>query len=223
MPPEQFSGAGPGRLIALRHGRSAWNVDGRFTGRVDVDLAAEGRIEAAEAAEALRWAEVRPDLVVSSSLRRTRQTAEILVAACGWPDVPVQSEPDLDERDHGVLEGHTLAEAATRFGIDAVRGWRRSAHGGPPSGETFDQVLSRVRRCWTDLLEPRLDRGATVLVVGHGTSMRALLAVALGTPAETAARIEIPTGVPAEILGDAGRRRLDDAWPSLVRGSPCGA
>jgi 2,3-bisphosphoglycerate-dependent phosphoglycerate mutase len=216
-------GTGAGRLIALRHGRSAWNVDRRFTGRVDVDLSAEGRIEAAEAAESLSWAGVRPQLVVTSGLRRTRLTAEILVGACGWDDVPVRASRDLDERDHGVLEGCTPDEAAAQFGADAVREWRRSAYGGPPSGETFEQVACRVRRSWAALVAPELARGGTVLVVGHGTSLRALLVAALGTPVETAARIEIPTGVPAEIIGAAGPRRADDTWPALVRELPCGS
>ena len=36
-------------LILVRHGQSTWNLENRFTGWVDVDLAAQGKIEAEKA------------------------------------------------------------------------------------------------------------------------------------------------------------------------------
>jgi 2,3-bisphosphoglycerate-dependent phosphoglycerate mutase len=198
----------PGRLIALRHGCSTWNAAGRFTGSADVDLSDEGRCEATEAGLVLRRAAIQPALVVSSSLRRARRSAEIVDEVCGWSARLVVTS-DLDERDHGVLEGLTLSEAEAEFGAQAVRGWRRTGLGGPPSGESFGDVLARVRRAWEAVIEPVLEQGRTVAVVGHGTSLRCLL-VASGAPTEIACEFEVPRARPARITRPEGR------WQPLV-------
>ena len=62
------------RLILLRHGESNWNAEGRMQGTADPPLSAAGRAEARELAPLLDG--LRPDAVVTSDLRRARQTAE---------------------------------------------------------------------------------------------------------------------------------------------------
>jgi 2,3-bisphosphoglycerate-dependent phosphoglycerate mutase len=196
MRSERDAGRGRGRLVALRHGRSEWNVTGRFTGSVDVGLSLDGRREARAAARALIETGIDPDLVVTSSLQRTIETGAILVDGCGWTGMRVVSTADLDERGHGVLEGLTRGEAEERFGVAAVRSWRRSAHAGPPSGESFGDDVVRVRRAWSAIVLPALGAGQDVVVVAHGTSMRALLVVAGALPTARAARTEVETAQP---------------------------
>ncbi|MET0737103.1 MAG: histidine phosphatase family protein, partial [Acidimicrobiales bacterium] len=60
-----------GEIIVVRHGQTAANVQGLLLGRLDVDLDADGRLQAVALAAALP----APDLVVTSPLARTRQTA----------------------------------------------------------------------------------------------------------------------------------------------------
>jgi 2,3-bisphosphoglycerate-dependent phosphoglycerate mutase len=200
MPAEEL-----GRLIAVRHGCSTWNATGRFTGSADVDLAPLGRDEAFDAGRVLAGAGVEPALVVSSALRRAHKTAGIIADLCS-PRPELVRTADLDERDHGVLEGLTHHEAEVRFGVEQVRAWRRTDEGGPPSGESFAQVVTRVRRAWSGVIAPALLQGSTVVVVGHGTSLRGLL-VAAGAPSQAASRFEVPRAQPAEVglvIGEAG-------------------
>src|SRR5690606_19337304 len=86
-------GAGPIRLILWRHGQTAWNVTGRVQGQTDVDLDETGVAQAA--ATAPRVAQYRPDLIVSSDLRRAARTAAALADVTG---LPVEYDARLRER-----------------------------------------------------------------------------------------------------------------------------
>jgi 2,3-bisphosphoglycerate-dependent phosphoglycerate mutase len=205
-----MGGDHPGLLVAVRHGCSIWNAADRFTGSADVDLAPEGQREAMEAGLILREANVQPTLLLTSTLRRARFTAEIISEACEWSP-RYAATAALDERDHGVLEGLTHQEAEERFGTERVRAWRRTGTGGPPRGESFADVLTRVERAWATLVQPELDADRTVVVVGHGTSVRCLL-VAAGGSIERASRFEVPRAQPALI------RRPNGRWEPLLRG-----
>lgn len=197
-----------GELIAVRHGCSIWNASGRFTGAADVGLSAEGQQEATEAAQVLRQTGVQPSLIVTSALTRARDTAEIIRQVCGWSSRVVVTR-GLDERDHGVLEGLTHAQAEQEFGAEHVRVWRRTGAGRPPQGESFQDVLARVENVWATLIRPELDADRTVIVVGHGTSLRCLL-VAAGESVERASRFEVPRAQPAFV------RRPSGAWEPVV-------
>ena len=62
-------------LVLLRHGESVWNAENLFTGWVDVPLSERGRAEAGRAGYLLREAELLPDIVHTSLLRRAISTA----------------------------------------------------------------------------------------------------------------------------------------------------
>ena len=70
------------RLVLLRHGRTAWNHEGRIQGQQDVGLDDVGREQAARVAPVL--AALSPSLLWSSDLGRTRETAAAVSrpAAC---------------------------------------------------------------------------------------------------------------------------------------------
>src|SRR3712207_1458531 len=90
----------------LRHGQTEHTPERRFSGRNDLPLSLTGRAEAEAAA--VRAGQLGIDVVVSSPVRRTRETAETVAAAVG---VPVELDDDLAELDFGDLEGLTLDEA----------------------------------------------------------------------------------------------------------------
>ena len=69
----------PDRLILVRHGATAWNAEGRFTTRTDVELSPTGREEAEAAARAL--AGIGIERVMCSPLLRARATGEAIAAA----------------------------------------------------------------------------------------------------------------------------------------------
>ncbi len=121
-----------GRLVAVRHGATAWSRSLRHTGRSDIALEPEGR----EQAEAVgrRLAHHRFALVLVSPLSRARQTAEL----AGFADAQVCE--DLREWDYGDYEGRTTAE------IRELRpGWSLWRDG-VPGGESLSEVAARADR-----------------------------------------------------------------------------
>ncbi len=149
-------------LILIRHAPAL--TGGRLCGRTDVaaDCGDAGRIAA------LRAAVGRPDRIVTSPALRCRQTAAAL-----WPDdTDPPSDATLWEQDFGDWEGvsHDALPDLGPLGPDALAGHR------PPRGESFADLCARVA--------PGLVRAATggrIAIVAHAGTVRAGLALALGS------------------------------------------
>jgi broad specificity phosphatase PhoE len=124
---------------------------------------------------------------VTSQLRRTRQTAEAIGAACGaaakLPEALVV-EPDLAEQHFGEWQGLTHAEIAARNDGAGHRFWLAPADVAPPGGESFGQVVDRVGVA-VERLTARF-AARDLVAVAHGGTIRAALAQALGLTAERA-------------------------------------
>lgn len=184
-----------GTLVMLRHGQSAANASGLFTGASDSPLTQSGRVEAAKAARLIRASIPHPDAVVSSTLNRALDTATIVRDA--WaPPVEITIDGRLDERDYGVLTGMSKSAVRERWGDEWFLRWRRSVRIAPPGGESLAEVIVRVRDLWTETLVPLLHRGGTAIVVAHGNSLRALCAVVDGLSDDEVQELNIPTGQP---------------------------
>jgi alpha-ribazole phosphatase len=110
---------------------------------------------------------------ITSSARRTQDTARALGLA---PRV----EPAFNEQDFGEWTGRTHDELRRRFGAAYDDFWRAPASNRPPGGETFVEQIVRVHSAIDAL--PAGD----VIVVAHGGTIRAALAIALGLVAEAA-------------------------------------
>ena len=174
--PEQRerTGGPTGRLVFVRHGRTAWNSEGRCQGWLDVPLDALGEAQAECLAKRLSNVDVRR--VVASDLLRTRQTAEAITSTHG---LEVSIDVDLREFNFGDVQGEVLAAIKdTPLGLRWL-GWKRGlSDEALPGGEGLAEVAQRIGpRLRTEL--ERLDGGATV-IVGHGSSMRVGMCAALG-------------------------------------------
>lgn len=88
-------------LVFMRHGKTAWNAQGRYLSRTDVPISREGAAEVRVAAASLR--SVLPALFVTSPLTRAMETASIVAHVLGIP--AAESWDDLREVDMGVFEG----------------------------------------------------------------------------------------------------------------------
>src|SRR3954470_16965462 len=106
------------RLIAVRHGETAWNVEARLQGQLDIPLNDRGHDQARRTAHWL--AEDQVDVVVSSDLARAQATAE---AIARFNRVPLELEPGLRERHFGSFQGFTHTEVAERWPALATR-WK---------------------------------------------------------------------------------------------------
>jgi len=117
-------------------------------------------------------------------LRRTRQTAEALLAAGAPSPAELREEPDFLEQHFGHWQGLTYAELAELRDGSVHRFWHAPAAERPPGGESFADVVGRVGRAVARISPDAA--GRDVVVIAHGGSIRAALAHALGLEAEKA-------------------------------------
>jgi ribonuclease H / adenosylcobalamin/alpha-ribazole phosphatase len=198
----------PTTLLLVRHGATAHTQDKRFSGGLggtDPGLTDEGRDQVRATADWLSPIAEGIDVVVTSPVRRTRESAEILGARLGRE---VQVEDGLAEMEFGVWEGLTFAEVRERY-RDDLDGWLGSLDHTPGGGESFRVVEKRVLDSLERLLSAHA--GQTVLAVSHVTPIKVLVAHALGAPLESVFRMEL---APASVTVLSF---FDD--PSLRRGS----
>src|SRR5215210_978484 len=208
-------------LVLLRHGESDWNAKNLFTGWVDVPLTEKGRAEAVAGGELLVQHGLLPDVVHTSLLRRAITTAHLSLDVAERHWIPVRRSWRLNERHYGALQGKDKKQTLEEFGEEQFMLWRRSYDVPPPPLPDDDQwsqvgdppyaalpdeavprteclkdVVVRMLPYWYDAIVPDLDTGATVLVVAHGNSLRALVKHLDGIPDEDIAGLNIPTGIP---------------------------
>jgi 2,3-bisphosphoglycerate-dependent phosphoglycerate mutase len=210
-----------GTLLLVRHGQSTWNLENRFTGWVDVDLAPLGCEEARAAAREVARAGLVPELVFTSVLKRAIRTQWLMLDELDLLWLPVERSWRLNERHYGALQGLNKAETAQRHGEDQVKIWRRSYDIPPPpiatddprhprfdrryaqvdpaelpGAESLKDTLARVQPYWQHRIAPELARGRCVMVVAHGNSLRALVKMLDGLSEQAIIELNIPTGVP---------------------------
>lgn len=159
-------------ILLARHGRTAYNDEGRFQGHRPVPLDEHGRAQGFALSQAI-VARGDVDRIVASPLTRALETAAIVAAATGLaPEV----DPRLAETDCGDWTGRTYAEviAEDPAGYDAYR--RLDLDYAAPGGETFAHQLDAVLAAIADVraADERRDGGAT-LVVCHRNVLRLLL------------------------------------------------
>lgn len=149
------------RLIAVRHGETAWNRVSRIQGHTDIPLNEAGHWQARQVGDAVAAEGV--DAIYSSDLQRAADTARAIGQATG---VAVQLDAGLRERHFGELEGLTHDEITTRWPDDARR-WRgRDPEYGPQGGETLKDFHARCVAALTRLAQRH--PGQTVVLVAHG-------------------------------------------------------
>jgi len=162
------------RIIAIRHGETAWNQARRIQGHTDIDLNNTGRRQAERTGLALRGEEIAA--IYSSDLLRAHNTA-LAIAQATLPDGPaVQCHVGLRERHFGTFEGHTY-EAIEAQWPDAARRWKtREPAFAPTGGESPLDVLARVRSTVDAIAAQHL--GSQIVLVAHGGIMDMLYRLA---------------------------------------------
>ena len=155
------------RVYLLRHAETA-NPAIFHGAESDVGLSDRGRRQAE--AIARYFAERRPDAIVSSAMRRARDTAQPIADACG---LPLSIEPELHERRIGILSGTATNDPAGVW-PDTARRWVAGETSYAPAGaESFDDIRSRVLPVWERIT--REHAGRTIVVVAHGVVCKVLL------------------------------------------------
>ncbi|GAA4958085.1 bifunctional RNase H/acid phosphatase [Streptomonospora halophila] len=176
----------PTRLVLLRHGETPMSTEQRFAGVGDIGLTETGHAQARAAARHLAGSGI--DVVVSSPLRRARDTAQPVAAELA---LPVEVDEGLRETDFGAWEGMTFGEVQ-RSRPDELRRWLADTAAAPEGGESFAAVAERVAEAREKLLARHT--GRTVLVVSHVTPIKVLLQQALLAPPEALFRMHLDVG-----------------------------
>lgn len=203
-------------VLLLRHGRTTANADGTLAGRRAVHLDAVGRAQAAAVGERLRAAP--PVAVVSSPLRRCRQTLRLAVPGHG-----VRVDERLTECGYGTWEGQPLRALA-----DDPLWTRVQRHPSAvtfPGGEAMAAMAARATaavREWDDRITAQYGPDAVWLACSHGDVIKAIVADALGLHLDMFQRVVVDPGSITAVRYTALRPfllRLNDGGGDL-RGLP---
>ncbi|WP_298915437.1 histidine phosphatase family protein [uncultured Algimonas sp.] len=154
------------QIVIVRHGNTFDPGETvRRVGRgTDLPLSSSGRTQAA--ALAAHFTGTAFDRIVSSPLRRTRQTAQLIAAEMTGPDILFDDR--LLEIDYGPDEGQPEAAVIARLGADAIARWDENAV--PPRDWLVDPET--IRTDWADLLAQSV--GRTLIVTSNGIARFAL-------------------------------------------------
>ncbi|GAB3924837.1 putative phosphoglycerate/bisphosphoglycerate mutase [Microlunatus endophyticus] len=185
-------------VLLLRHGRTNANLTGVLAGRSPgVELDDVGVRQAAAAAERIAPLPVRA--VVSSPLRRCRQTAKAVVdarvaqlASTDGGPVPVQTEAGLIECGYGSWTGRKLAELSKEKLWAAVQQQPSAVRF--PEGESMAEMSARATatiRNWDQKIAAEHGDSALWVAVSHGDVIKAILADALGMHLDQFQRIMV--------------------------------
>ncbi len=187
-------------VFLVRHGETAWSLNGRHTGTTDIPLTENGRRRAEK---------LRPELakekfarVLVSPMRRARETCDL----SGLGSMAV-IDPDLGEWNYGEYEGLTPQQIQQN-----APGWLLFRDG-CPGGETPAQICARVDRV---IAKVRAIEG-DVALFAHGHVLRVLVARWIGLPAAGGQHFLLDTGT-LSVLGYYQEIPAVKMWNSPVAG-----
>lgn len=185
------------KLFLLRHLKSKWNLENRFTGWVDVPLIDNVAKKAKELAKKIFKFKI--DAIYSSPLFRNQQSVAIILEYVNekypifihldkgkmkkWGSfkeinryyMPVYISESLNERYYGKLQGQDKKKIIQKYGFEKVRQWRRSFKLPPPDGEKLKDVFERAIPFYHKYIEQDLKLGKNVLIVASHNSLRAII------------------------------------------------
>ena len=183
------------KLVLVRHGQSAWNLENKFTGWTDVPLSEKGIEEAKEAGRILK--------------------------EMGEENIEIKKSWKLNERHYGALQGLNKDETREKYGAEQVLLWRRSTNVRPPELEVTDErypgndpkykdltenelpktenlldTIKRVLEYWNTDIKPEIEKGKRVIIAAHGNSLRGLIKYLDNISDEDIIKLELQTGNP---------------------------
>ena len=207
-------------LILVRHGQSEWNLENRFTGWVDVDLAPTGKLEACKAGELIKEKKIKFDYFFTSYQKRAINTLKLILNTLRIKDAPIVKAWQLNERHYGSLTGLNKDEMKKKLGEKKVHEFRRSWNVPPdplsknnpyhpvnieaykdiplkniPDTESLKNTYERVLPYFTKEIQSKLIN-KNILISAHGNSLRAICKFLFKLSDDKIPKLEIPTGNP---------------------------
>jgi len=206
-------------LILVRHGQSEWNLQKRFTGWVDIDLTANGKLEACKAGELIKDLKIEISYFYSSYQKRALNTLKLILNTIRVKEDNIIKAWELNERHYGELTGLNKDEMKKKYGEDKIFKLRRSWDFPPgplsknnpyhpinietyndiprenlPDTESLKNTYDRVVKYYLENIKKKLNKN--ILIAAHGNSIRALCKYLFELDNESISKLEIPTGNP---------------------------
>ena len=222
-------------LILVRHGQSKWNLENRFTGWVDVDLAPKGRLEACKAGELIKKLDIKINHFFSSYQKRAINTLKLILNTMRIKDDKIIKAWELNERHYGSLTGLNKDEMKKKLGEDKIHIFRRSWDTPPeplsknnpyhpinieiykdipkkkiPDTESLKDTYDRVIPYFKNNIEIKLKEN--VIISAHGNSIRSLCKFLFKIDDKDITKLEIPTGNPLILKFDENKNLKDVSY-----------
>jgi len=163
------------KIILVRHGKTTWNAEGRYQGKMDIPLNEEGREQARRVGEALKDFPICA--VYSSPLSRCKDTAKEIAK---HHSLEVKVKEGLKEIDHGEWEGMLASEVEKKY-PELLRLWKeKPSKVKMPGGESLQDVYDRATAAFREIVREHKD-GELIAIVGHDATNKVLMCHLLGT------------------------------------------
>ncbi len=172
-------------IYLVRHGETSWNKQKRYQGHSDIALSKQGISKVHGLARGLK--NIKAGDVYCSQLRRTEQTARILIGRRGLTPHP---DARLNEMDFGQWEGKTAEELFALKDL-AFAAFSKGRWVKPPGGESLQAVRRRVADFWQDCLKRH--PGENVMIVSHAGPIKMILLEALKLPSKCLFQLHLDT------------------------------
>lgn len=196
------------RLTLVRHGETAWNMDRRIQGQLDLPLNETGVQQALAAAGRFRPGMI--DVLYSSDLVRAASTAEPIARAAG---VPVQPDQCWRERHFGEFQGWRYQQIADEQPAVFARMEARDPEQDLSGGESLNRFMARVK-AGLDALVAR-HRGQRVVIVSHGGVLDCIYRVATGLPLSAPRSFPVYNASLNHLCWSGGRWQVTD-WADIA-------
>ena len=224
-------------LILVRHGQSEWNFQKRFTGWVDIDLTAQGKLEAVKAGELIKEKKVKIDFFYSSLQKRAVNTLKLILNTLRIKDEKIIKAWELNETHYGALTGLNKDEMKKIYGDKKILEFRRSWNISPeplnrnnpyhpinievynniprdkiPDTESLKNTYDRVVKYFESNILPILKKKKNILISAHVNSLRGLCKFLFEIDDVKISKLEIPTGNPLVINFNEKTEILDASY-----------
>ena len=207
------------KIVLIRHGESEDNASNTFTGWIDTKLSKKGQIEAFHAAKDIQKLNINFSCAFASELNRCKETLEIILKNLEQ-EISTHFSWKLNVRHYGILQGKNKDEMRKKYGKLAVEQWRRGYDFTPPPAEEKSHLvdLKYYKNNFKNFQDQDLpysesnknsykrnidffkhhisNKKGDILIVGHGSTVRALLMHLKKLDEVEASTLEIPTARP---------------------------
>ena len=222
-------------LILVRHGQSEWNLQNRFTGWVDVELASQGKLEACKAGELIKDLNIKIDYFFCSYQKRAIETLKLILTTIRIKNDVIKKAWQLNERHYGALTGLNKDEIKKVYGKKKVHEFRRSWDVAPepldknnpyhpinietykdiprekiPDTESLKNTYERVVPYFKENILTKIDKN--ILISAHGNSIRAICKYLFNLDENKITKLEIPTGNPLILKFDENKKLISEKY-----------